>query len=446
MLNKNTLTKAIAICCLLLTGCGGGGGGGSDSGNGGTTTTTTTNNGGNTNPGGNTSPPYNYFPGQHVAFTQTANKVVAAYLPSYEMDAGYDLNQLPAGNLTHLLYAFLRMCGPGQVAADAAVCASKNNFELAVDGSTPDNAHHTQLLNFKQRAPNVKLLVSIGGGGAGSNPFFYMAGNQAQRTVFINSLISYLTTYTAYDGVDIDWEAPTNDLGLNTPALGAPSDSQAYVDLLQELRAALNQLGASNGRQYQLTSAVITVDYIVNAIDYASAQTHLDYVFAMTYDYYGSWSGVGHHSALFPANNQFGIQHLLAAGVPASKIVQGVAMYSRGWGNCTNPANPMQGTGNSNYNGGDGTEKYTTLAGAYFDSSGNGVNGYQVQYDATLHAYYLWHPGTLTFIGYDDPRAVAEKGQYAVSQNLAGVFAWEIGQDNGDLLSAMNYGVGNQRQ
>jgi len=345
-----------------------------------------------------------------------------------------------------LIYAFIRICGPGQAAADAAVCAGKNDFELAVNGSTSDNTHHIQLATFKQQAPGVKILLSIGGGGVGSNSFFYMAGDITKRTIFINSVISYLTAHTAYDGIDIDWEAPTNDLGLNSPSLGSASDSQAYVDLLHELRVALNQLGTNTGRQYQLTSAVTTVDYIVNAINYAAAQTYLDYVFAMTYDYYGSWSGVGHHTALYPASNQFGVQNLIAAGVPASKIVQGVAMYSRGWGSCTNSVNPMQGTGNANYNGGDGTERYNTLAGAYFDTSGNGKNGYQVTYDSTLHAYYLWNPNTLTFIGYDDPRAIAEKGQYAVSQNLAGVFAWELGQDNGDILSAMNYGVGNQQQ
>ena len=38
---------------------------------------------------------------------------------------------------------------------------------------------------------------------------------------------------------------------------------------------------------------------------------------------------------------------------------------------------------------------------------------------------------------------VIEKGRMARDAGLAGVFAWELSQDNGDILNAMNYGVGN---
>ena len=47
------------------------------------------------------------------------------------------------------------------------------------------------------------------------------------------------------------------------------------------------------------------------------------------------------------------------------------------------------------------------------------------------------------FMGYDDPRAVLRKGAFVRSEGLAGVFAWELSQDNGDILNAMNFGVGN---
>ena len=46
-------------------------------------------------------------------------------------------------------------------------------------------------------------------------------------------------------------------------------------------------------------------------------------------------------------------------------------------------------------------------------------------------------------MGYDDPRAVLAKGAFARQAGLAGVFAWELSQDNGDILNAMNVGVGN---
>ncbi|MES2354334.1 MAG: glycosyl hydrolase family 18 protein [Pseudomonadota bacterium] len=415
----------VLAICFLVSGCGGGGSSNSDSG---------------------VAAAYNYFPGRQVAFTQTSGKVVGGYLYNGAIAGGYDLSLLPADSLTHMLYAFLTICGPGQSTSDTTVCAGKTDFELAADGSTVDNTYNTAFLTLKQRAPNIKILASIGGGG-GSNPFFYMAGDSAKRAVFINSVVSWLNSHTAFDGVDIDWEAPTDNYGQGGIQLGSVGDGQSYVDLLHDLRTALDQLGITNGRQYQLTSAVITYNPLVTAINYAAAQVYVDYFFAMTYDYFGSWSStVGHHASLYPSTSQFGIQTLIDAGVPRSKLVQGAAMYSRGWGACTDDTNPMQGTGNSAYNGGDGTEVYSTLATGYLNSSGNGINGYQVRYDSTLHAYYLWNATTFTFIGYDDPRAVVEKGQYVVSQNLAGIFAWQLTGDNGDILSAMNHGVGNTQQ
>ncbi|MGF1766353.1 hypothetical protein L4D06_03050 [Enterovibrio makurazakiensis] len=35
-------------------------------------------------------------------------------------------------------------------------------------------------------------------------------------------------------------------------------------------------------------------------------------------------------------------------------------------------------------------------------------------------------------------------GKVAVERNLAGVFSWAYQQDNGDLLNAMNVGIGNR--
>ena len=64
-------------------------------------------------------------------------------------------------------------------------------------------------------------------------------------------------------------------------------------------------------------------------------------------------------------------------------------------------------------------------------------------YDPRTQAWNLYDARDRLFMGYDDPRAVIEKGRFAREAGLAGVFAWELSQDNGDILNAMNYGVGN---
>ena len=46
--------------------------------------------------------------------------------------------------------------------------------------------------------------------------------------------------------------------------------------------------------------------------------------------------------------------------------------------------------------------------------------------------------GNGKFVGYDDPRSVRAKVAFAKKAGLAGVFAWELSQDDGRLLDAMN--------
>ena len=41
------------------------------------------------------------------------------------------------------------------------------------------------------------------------------------------------------------------------------------------------------------------------------------------------------------------------------------------------------------------------------------------------------------YVSYDDPRAVRAKARFARAQGLAGLFAWELSQDNGEILDAM---------
>ncbi|WP_292938172.1 glycoside hydrolase family 18 protein [Noviherbaspirillum sp.] len=378
---------------------------------------------------------YDFFPGRSVPFAQTSGKIVGAYLPSYAIANGYKLDNVTANNLTHLVYAFLNICGPDQSTDAAYACNGKPDFALAVTDIS--NTQYAQLSEVKKKSPQLKLMVSIGGP-SGGKPFYHLAGDAAKRAVFVDSVTTYLDEHPYFDGVDIDWESPT------AGALGTPGDGESYADLLSDLRDALDELGMANGRKYLLTSAVNTGTYVVSKVNYQRAQQYVDFFFAMTYDYYGPWSGIGHHTPLYPSTPYRGVQTLINAGVPPSKLVQGVATYSRGWGNCTNIVDVTQGTGDANYNGKGGTEVYPWLAAKLLDRKGNGKNGYQVNYDSSLHAYALWNPETRTYIGYDDPRAASEKARFAVTGGLAGVYAWQLGADNGDLLSAMNYGIGNR--
>jgi len=382
------------------------------------------------------------FAGHPLPFTQSSGKVVGFYLDGDRVASDYRLDPITLGNLTHLLYAFLAICGPGQNVHAAMTCKPGQDFELAGTAPLDDAKFTAYFVQLKARAPQLKLLASIGGA-EGSKPFYGLTRSPEGQARFVASVRSFLASHPMFDGVDIDWEFPTDSSPAEGEAnLGAPGDARAYADLMHALRGALDSQGAGR-RHYLLTSAVLTAARLTRVIDYRDAAVDTDLFFAMTYDYYGPWTKVaGHHAPVVPPNDPdlgpVGIQPLLDAGIPPAKLVDGVAAYGRGW-----QVGPT-GTLISNYNGQDGASFYRDLAIQAIGPAGTGINGFQVYYDKALHAYALWNPETRVYIGYDDPRAVAEKGRLAVKAGLAGLFGWELSQDDGDLLNAMNRGLGNR--
>ncbi|MGM9486444.1 glycoside hydrolase family 18 protein [Ideonella sp. YS5] len=388
------------------------------------------------------------FTGRPHDFERSSDKVVGVYVPSWQPVALVD--GLPGGSVTHLLYAFLRICGPGQQDKDAPACAGKSEHQLA---ERPIDASFDEAFaRLKKRAPHVKVLASVGGWG-GSDPFFHLANEPARRERFAASVAEFLRRHPAFDGVDIDWEHPTSNGSANGVALGTPADGQGYADLMRTLRKTLDALSAETGRPYLVTSAINTNAALVSKINYREAAKSLDLVFLMTYDYFGPWTAqAGHHSALRERGDgrdsslAGGVKTMLDAGVPAAKLVAGVAMYGRGF---TGVVPPAKGAGFNGvkrdgvYAGADGSVPYREIATRYLDAQGNARAGYQLVTDPAAGSWALWHPKNHLYLGYDDPRGVWLKGRFARDQGLAGVFAWELSQDNGDLLNAMNLGLGN---
>ncbi len=380
-----------------------------------------------------------------AAPARAGGDVVGVYVPNWAPPAL--LAQLPARSVTHLLYAFLRLCGPGQLSKDEAACQGRSDFQLAT-GDT-EQTFDAAFAQFKRRAPQVKVVASVGGWG-GSDPFFHLANDAAKRAVFVASAVEFLRQHPAFDGIDIDWEHPTSNGSANGVPLGQPEDGQGYADLLQDLRFGLDALGRERGRRYLVTSAVNTTDAIVSKVNFRAAASALDLLFMMSYDFYGSWSAqAGHHTALrdsSPGRNdslQGAVQALRRAGMPRAKLVAGVAMYGRGFTGVTLPPTgaltgmPREGV----FPGADGSIPYREIRAQWLDDQGRGLQGFEARFDTVTRAWSLWNPLTRQWLGYDDPRAVAEKARYARREGLAGVFAWEYSQDNGELLAAMNRGL-----
>ncbi|CAA0102821.1 Chitinase A [BD1-7 clade bacterium] len=292
----------------------------------------------------------------------------------------------------------------------------------------------------------MKIVPSIGGWTL-SDPFFHF-GNNTYRERFVKSVGEFLRTWKFFDGVDIDWEFP-GGFGA-TPGLGnTVSDGRTYVLLMQELREMLDDLEEETGREYELTSAIGNSPAKLAVVDFGEAQQYMDYLFPLTYDFYGAWSNtlLGHQTALFASNfrpNEEAqtdslVKTLLDQGVEPGKIAVGAAMYGRGWtGVSDTGGHLMTGTASGPVKGTweNGVLDYRAIAELKQSSE------WEYFYDETAEAPYLYKRNSGDLVTYDDERSVRAKAKYVQENQLAGFFSWEIDGDNGDIVNAMHEGLG----
>ncbi|MDR7333913.1 glycosyl hydrolase family 18 protein [Roseateles asaccharophilus] len=337
------------------------------------------------------------------------------------------VEQLKPGRVSHILYAFLLICGEGQRAQDGAACKGQPKF--GIQPHADQEIFSAAFQRLKQRDPKVQVLASVGGWG-GSDPFFHLAATPEGRAAFIKHSTDWLRAHPGFDGLDIDWEHPGNNGAANGVQLGSPADGQRFVTLMQELRAGLDALGRETGRRYALTVAINTTKEQLVRMPMGLAAKSLDLVFMMTYDFTGPWTKhAGNHTALRSGKPgadslEKSVADLKAEGVPVEKMVAGVAMYARGFDGVK-----ADGTYAKPWPNADGST-------AFKDVAALGKQGMKPVFDKASQSWAMVGDGK--YVGYDDPRAVRAKVAFAKKMGLAGVFAWELSQDNGEILDAMN--------
>ena len=426
----------------------------------------------------------------NTQYTNKTGSMVAAYYvewSGYERD--FDVNDIPAWNLTHLLYGFVPICSATQNdslksignshAALLRACAGRADYKVAIHDpwaalgeatprgytlSTPYKGNFGQIMQLKQAYPGLIILPSVGGWTL-SDPF-YAFGNATHRKTFVDSMEEYLQTWKFYDGVDIDWEYPGGS-GANRALGDVVTDRQTYTHLMRELREMLDRMELRTGRKYHLTSAVGAGPDKIARVDYNAVQQYMDQILIMTYDFYGAWdvNVLGNMAGLFAPswdltddyNTHSAVQAMLSQGVDPAKVAIGASMYGRGWRgvNGWTGTNHMTGKGTGAYPPGPGfdkaikswepgTQDYQGAAvneKAARDSS-NTTTTWTYHWDPESMAGYIYRPGTHDVMSYDNVESVRAKAAYVRSKGLAGVFSWEIDGDNGDILNAIHVGLG----
>lgn len=414
------------------------------------------------------------------AFSFSVNaesNIVAGYFADWQYantENPYVVADIPADNLTHIIYAFLSMCGPHSGASEAVQqqvaqqCEGKAPYtaivvdkKAALEEDFGDvsvevdyQGHFAQLAQLKNEHPNIKILPSFGGWTM-SEPFHAMAKDPKAIAHFSKTAVELIAKYDFFDGIDLDWEYPGGG-GLTTSPWNPDtklsdevkaSERAAFTHLVKVLRADLDSLSKQTDREYELSTAV-GVGAKTKQIDWQAASPYLTNMFAMTYDFLGGWgTQTGHMTNLHATERSWWgmgadvfLNQMIEQGIPSHKLVIGAAFYGRGWQgtqayNGELPKSDLQSDGGAPFGTGEnGYFMYWDLVKNYGDAQ-----GYQYKYDEQAQAPYLWNPESKVFISFEDQRSIKAKAAWAKSKNLGGIFVWELsGDPTGELVEVMS--------
>ncbi|GKU05305.1 unnamed protein product [Fusarium langsethiae] len=152
------------------------------------------------------------------------------------------------------------------------------------------------------------------------------------RSVFAANVVKFLEKHSSFDGVDIDWEYPgATDQGI--PA-GDRTDGVYYTRFLTVLR---NLLPSSKSLSIALPGSY----WYLKPFPVDDMAKVLDYFVFMTYDLHGQWdygnkfassgceSGNCLRSHVNRTETRNSLSMITKAGVPAEKVIVGVASYGR---------------------------------------------------------------------------------------------------------------------
>lgn len=340
--------------------------------------------------------------------------------------------KIPANDLTNVIYAF------AEPAADDTCHAP----------SAEQRTDFARLRALRSAHPNLHVTISIGGWGAAPN-YSDVALTARSRAAFARTCVQQYVAGQGLEGLDIDWEFPVHGGEVNMH--NRPQDRADVTLLLREIRSQLDALAVKTHRHYYLTIAIPAGRWQTggaydpsNSYDLAAVARTVDWLNVMTYDMNTIFSPYSNFNApLYPDpkdpapalqrrwNNVSGaVRYFEAHGVPAGKIVLGMAFYGRGFRNVS----PKHAGLYSKFDGVYGEAPYAIVKSRMLANP-----DWQEHWSTSARAPWIYNAREHIFFSYDNPASIAIKAAFARAQHLRGTMFWAVGQDDArnSLLRAL---------
>ena len=311
--------------------------------------------------------------------------------------------------LTHIIFCFGHLKG--------------NRLDI---GSARDSATIVKMVGLKQRNPDLKVLLSLGGW-TGCEPCSDVFNTDTGRKEFAASL-KELSDHFHTDGFDLDWEYPVIPGPPGHPYKDA--DKVNVTLLMKDIREA-----CGDDFETSIAAGGFTT-FIEKSLDWPEVMKYTNFINLMTYDLIHGYSRIsGHHTPLYSTPQQtestdHAVQLLLSKGVPRHQIVIGAVTYGRFFQMEVDSLVDLNAPCHFLY-GFSYKHMLDSLA---------PERGFTILWDSVAQAPYALNQDRNLLATYEDEKSMALKTKYAMDQGLGGIMFWQLCDDKpkGGLLEVID--------
>jgi len=334
-----------------------------------------------------------------VVQPRALTRVVYGYLPYWRLDDSI------AGRLEYGLLSTVAFFGLG-IKADG-------NIDTAWRGYTAYLSDNAVTVTNAAHARGVRVV-----------PTFQLFDSSS-----LTRMNAFLNSSTAQDR----FIAQALDLMARRSADGASLDFEPLPDTIAPaFLAFVGRFGTAMKARFPTAQLTVATSAGAGLVLTTGLHPLVDLLFVMTYNYHGSGSRTA--GPIAPLDDttrtvKIHISRFLARGVPAAKLVMGIGTYGYDWPVTANVPYATVRSNRAAY-GGVWSVTYASVT-AWLAAHPAVVRHEDTVQGSGWFTYWSSTDKTWREVYFEDEQSAAAKDEYAMTQNLAGIGIWTLGNDGG---------------